>query len=124
MPLRSDSVRFMRTTVRSAPKHTTPNGKASSAVSSRSSSMLIGGKTGCERYTMATRRVIVFRNRLRDDISAQYDRHAEEVYRRASTMRGFVSSKDFISDEGEPLALIEWDSADDLAVWRDDIEHR
>jgi len=73
---------------------------------------------------MTERRVIVFRTRLRDGIKAQYDRHAEDVYQRAIGMTGYVSIKDFTADDGERCAVIEWDSADNLAVWRDDAFHR
>jgi heme-degrading monooxygenase HmoA/ketosteroid isomerase-like protein len=72
---------------------------------------------------MADRRVIVFRSRLREGVSAEYDRHAEDVYQRAIGMRGFISAKDFTAEDGERVAVIEWDSAENLAIWRDDTEH-
>ncbi|HSD89203.1 MAG TPA: nuclear transport factor 2 family protein [Kofleriaceae bacterium] len=69
------------------------------------------------------RRVIVFRSRLKPGVSGEYEPHANEVYSRAEKMRGFVSAKDFSSDDGERLALIEWDTAENLSVWRDDPMH-
>jgi heme-degrading monooxygenase HmoA/ketosteroid isomerase-like protein len=70
------------------------------------------------------RRVIVFRSRLRDGIAEDYNRHADAVHARAITMKGFVDSKDFVAEDGERLALIEWDSAANLADWRDEPSHR
>jgi heme-degrading monooxygenase HmoA/ketosteroid isomerase-like protein len=73
---------------------------------------------------MRDRRVIVFRSRLRDGISDTYGAHAERIYERAASMPGFVSSKDFAADDGERLALIEWDGEAELRAWRDLPEHR
>lgn len=73
---------------------------------------------------MRDRRVIVFRSRLRDGIADTYGAHAERIYERAIGMRGFVSSKDFAADDGERLALIEWDGEAELRAWRDLPEHR
>jgi heme-degrading monooxygenase HmoA/ketosteroid isomerase-like protein len=73
---------------------------------------------------MTDRRVIVFRSRLRDGVADDYNRHAEAMYDRATKMKGFVDAKDFTADDGERLALIEWDSPDNLAIWRDDESHR
>jgi heme-degrading monooxygenase HmoA/ketosteroid isomerase-like protein len=73
---------------------------------------------------MRDRRVIVFRSRLRDGVSETYGPHAERIYERAVGMPGFVSSKDFAADDGERLALIEWDGEAELRAWRDLPEHR
>ncbi|HTL35541.1 MAG TPA: nuclear transport factor 2 family protein [Kofleriaceae bacterium] len=69
------------------------------------------------------RRVIVFRSRLRPDISARYDEHAGEVFARAEKMPGLLSAKDFTADDGERLALIEWRSAAELFAWRNEPFH-
>lgn len=73
---------------------------------------------------MTERRLIVFRTRLREGIKAEYDRHVEDVYQRAIAMDGYVSIKDFTADDGERVAIIEWDSAENLARWRDEPSHR
>jgi heme-degrading monooxygenase HmoA/ketosteroid isomerase-like protein len=73
---------------------------------------------------MTDRRVIVFRSRLRDGVADDYNRHADAVYNRAITMKGFVDSRDFMAEDGERLALIEWDTAENLAEWRDEPSHR
>ena len=73
---------------------------------------------------MSDRQLIVFRSRLRPGVSDRYDRHADEVYQRALAMPGYVSAKDFSAEDGERLALIEWDSAQALAGWRTEPSHR
>ncbi len=69
------------------------------------------------------RRVIVFRTRLRPGVDPEYGQHAEQMWRLASSHAGYVSATDFVADDGERLALIEWDSPGNLAIWRDDVEH-
>lgn len=64
------------------------------------------------------RQLIVFRSRLRPGIEAEYGEHAGRIYELAVAARGFVSAKDFVADDGERVALIEWDRPSDLAVWR------
>jgi heme-degrading monooxygenase HmoA/ketosteroid isomerase-like protein len=73
---------------------------------------------------MQDRRLIVFRSRLREGVSEAYGPHAERIYTRALDMPGFVSAKDFSADDGERLALIEWEGADALEAWRVLPEHR
>ena len=72
---------------------------------------------------MSDRQIIVFRSRLRAGVDDAYGAHAERMYGLAHEMPGFVSAKDFTSDDGERLALIEWDSARELSVWREHGEH-
>src|SRR5689334_19069813 len=72
---------------------------------------------------MGDRHVIVFRSRLRPGVSDRYDKHAEAVYLRAVEMPGYVSAKDYSADDGERVAVIEWDSADALSAWRNLPEH-
>lgn len=38
-------------------------------------------------------------------------------------MPGFISIKDFVAEDGERLALAEWDNAADLARWRNEPSH-
>jgi heme-degrading monooxygenase HmoA/ketosteroid isomerase-like protein len=70
------------------------------------------------------RHVIVFRSRLRDGIEAEYGDHAGKIYELAIAQPGFLSAKDFTSDDGERLALIEWASAPELDAWREHLDHR
>jgi len=73
---------------------------------------------------MPDRRLIVFRSRLRPGVADAYGAHAERVHERAVAMPGFVAAKDFVADDGERLALIEWAGANELAAWRDLPMHR
>ena len=67
--------------------------------------------------------VIVFRSRLRPDVEAEFGPHADAIYAKAVEMPGFIASKDFVADDGERLALVEWDNAADLARWRNEPSH-
>ena len=73
---------------------------------------------------MQDRRVIVFRSRLCEGVADAYGPHAERIHERAVAMPGFVSAKDFASDDGERLALIEWNGEAELRAWRDLPEHK
>jgi heme-degrading monooxygenase HmoA/ketosteroid isomerase-like protein len=73
---------------------------------------------------MMDRRVIVFRSRLRPEHAAEFNRHADQVHERAITMKGFLSTKDFAAEDGERITIVEFDSAENLATWRDDPAHR
>jgi heme-degrading monooxygenase HmoA len=68
-------------------------------------------------------RVVVFRNRLRAGVQARFDEHADKVYALAREMPGFVSSKDFVAEDGERLTVIEFDSAENLEAWRVQPDH-
>ncbi|HTR50106.1 MAG TPA: nuclear transport factor 2 family protein [Kofleriaceae bacterium] len=67
--------------------------------------------------------LVVFRSRLRPGIEAEYGAHGERIARLAVKMPGFVSAKDFVADDGERVALIEWDSPRELSIWRDQLDH-
>jgi heme-degrading monooxygenase HmoA len=73
---------------------------------------------------MSTRRVIIFRNRLRDGVEAAYGEAAEGVYALASTMPGLVATKDFVAEDGERLSIIEFYSPEHLAAWRNHPDHQ
>ena len=64
-------------------------------------------------------RVIVFRSRLRPGVDDAYGRDAEMIGNLARATPGFVGATDFVAEDGERLALIEFESADRLAAWRD-----
>jgi heme-degrading monooxygenase HmoA len=71
-----------------------------------------------------SRRVIVFRNRLQPGVDAAYGPRADEMYGLVTAMPGFLDSKDFIAEDGERVAIIEFASAEELAAWRDHQEHQ
>lgn len=68
--------------------------------------------------------LIVFRTRLRPEARERYAAHVERMVSLARAMPGFVSIKDYAAEDGERLALIEWESHETLAAWRDRPEHR
>ena len=72
---------------------------------------------------MSTRRLIVFRNRVRTGNETAYGDAANAGYALVEKMPGFVASKDFVAEDGERLALIEFDAAEHLAAWRDHPDH-
>jgi heme-degrading monooxygenase HmoA len=69
------------------------------------------------------RRIIVFRTRLNDGVDDEYAREAERIAGIAVRARGFGDAKDFVADDGERVAIIEWDGADALSAWREHAEH-
>ena len=70
------------------------------------------------------RQVILFRNRLRPFVQPAFDRSADGVYAIAVTMPGFLSSKDFIADDGERLSVIEFETPEQLRAWREQPDHK
>lgn len=69
--------------------------------------------------------VIVFRTRLREGVDLQeLERVGMRMYELAAEMPGFISYKDFAAADGESLTLVEFESAEALAAWRDHAEHR
>lgn len=68
--------------------------------------------------------VVVFRSRLRDGVGAEVERVGARMYELASAMPGFRAFKDYAASDGEGVAIVEFDSLETLAAWRDHPEHR
>ncbi len=72
--------------------------------------------------------VVVFRSRLKPDLSAEalgeLEQLGGQMYELASSSPGFVSYKDFTAEDGESVAIVEFDTAENLLAWRDAPEHR
>ena len=69
--------------------------------------------------------VIVFRSRLREGIDmAALEALGAEMAGIATAMPGFLSYKDYAAADGELLTLVEFDSEETLAAWRDYPAHR
>ena len=69
--------------------------------------------------------VIVFRTRLREGVDEQeLERVGARMYELASGMAGFVSYKDYAAADGEFVSVVEFESLETLAAWRDHPEHR
>lgn len=67
---------------------------------------------------------VIFRSRLRRESEAEYAEWAPRMLDLAKTMPGFVSFKRFTADDGERLALIAFESLEDVTAWREHPEHR
>ena len=68
--------------------------------------------------------VIVFRSRLRPGVEAEYGRRGEEIYALAAQMPGLISARDYAAEDGERVAIVEFDTEEHLLAWRDHAEHR
>jgi len=67
--------------------------------------------------------VVVFRSRLLANAGSDYAAMAQELLDRARTTPGFVDFKSFVADDGEHVAVIHWESAEQLRAWSDDLRH-
>ena len=69
--------------------------------------------------------LVVFRNRKRADIDqAAYDAEAERMEELARQQPGFISFKSYAADDGEVVAVSEWDDEASALAWRLVAEHR
>ena len=63
--------------------------------------------------------LVVFRSRKRADIDrAAYDRQASAMEVLAAAQPGYLSFKSFAADDGEAVAISEWDSEEAALAWR------
>lgn len=68
--------------------------------------------------------LVVFRNRKRADIDqAAYDSDAEAMEALARTRPGFRAFKSYTADDGEVIALSEWDDEAAARAWRRHADH-
>jgi heme-degrading monooxygenase HmoA len=69
--------------------------------------------------------VITFRNRFARGIDLQeYGQRPGKLFEIVSAMPGFRSIRDYAAEDGERMSVIEFDSHESLAAWRDHAEHR
>jgi heme-degrading monooxygenase HmoA len=68
--------------------------------------------------------VIVFRNRMAPDCPEVYGARALEIYGYAEKMPGFRFIKEFVAEDGERLALIEFETEAQSRDWGRHAEHR
>jgi len=68
--------------------------------------------------------VIVFRSRIRPGVDGEIGVVGGRMYELAASMPGFISYKDFVAEDGENVSIIEFESLETLAAWRDHPEHR
>jgi heme-degrading monooxygenase HmoA len=68
--------------------------------------------------------LVVFRNRKRSDIdAAAYSADADRMEALARTQPGFLSFKSYPADDGEVVAISEWESAASARGWGLHPEH-
>jgi heme-degrading monooxygenase HmoA len=68
--------------------------------------------------------VIIFRSRLAAGHGDEYAATSQRMVDLASGMPGFVSFKTFAHPDGERVSIIEFESEQTAAAWRDHPEHR
>jgi heme-degrading monooxygenase HmoA len=69
--------------------------------------------------------VIVFRAKVRADANlAPLEEMGARMYQLASAMPGFISYKDFTAGDGESVSIVEFESLETLAAWRNHPEHK
>lgn len=69
--------------------------------------------------------LVVFRNRKRADIDqTAYDAEAERMEELARAQPGFLSFKSYAADDGEVIALSEWQDEASARAWGRVAEHR
>lgn len=68
--------------------------------------------------------LVVFRNRKRADLdAAAYSADAERMEELARAQPGFLSFKSYTSEDGEVIALSEWESAAAARAWGSQPDH-
>jgi heme-degrading monooxygenase HmoA len=68
---------------------------------------------------------VIFRNRLAADLDLEeYQRRSDDLYQIVSGLPGFLSFRGYTAEDGERLALIEFESHEALKGWREHPRHR
>lgn len=68
--------------------------------------------------------LIVFRNRKRPDMdAAAYQADSERMEEAARAQPGFVSFKSYVADDGEVIAVSEWESEEAARAWGRNPDH-
>jgi heme-degrading monooxygenase HmoA len=68
--------------------------------------------------------VVVFRSRLKPDIEKEIEEMDARMAELAATMPGYVSYRQYVSADGEGVAVVEFESHETAAAWRAHPEHR
>jgi len=68
--------------------------------------------------------VIVFRARLRPGSEAALGPLGMRMLELGRAQPGFVSYKDFVAGDGETVSIVEFETLEDSANWRNNAEHR
>lgn len=73
---------------------------------------------------MSAKVMTIFRNRLRDENTAEYSHTAARMSELAQNMPGFVDSKTFSSSDGERVTIVTFADRDSHNAWRNHPEHQ
>jgi len=68
--------------------------------------------------------VVVFRSRLRPGVEQEIEATDARMAELAATMPGYVSYRQYVSADGEGVAVVEFESHETAAAWRAHPEHR
>ena len=69
--------------------------------------------------------VVTFRNRFAPGVDQEeYGQRVGKLFEIVAAMPGFRGIRSYAAEDGEQLSLIEFDSLESLAAWRDQAEHR
>lgn len=68
--------------------------------------------------------VVIFRARINEGVEESLNAIGTRMYELGSQMPGFISYKDFGAEDGETVSIIEFESLDHVAVWREHAEHK
>ncbi len=66
----------------------------------------------------------VFRSRLLDEASADFQALADEMLEIARSMPGFLSYQVYKSEDGARCSIIEFESREELLAWRNHPRHQ
>ena len=68
--------------------------------------------------------VVTFRNRMAPGVDEQeYGQRVGKLFEIVAAMPGFRGIRSYEAEDGEKLSLIEFDSHESLAAWRENAEH-
>jgi heme-degrading monooxygenase HmoA len=67
--------------------------------------------------------VTLFRSRLRPGAQEDYGPMAARMSALAKTIRGYISHKGFVAEDGERVTIVEFESEEALREWRIHPEH-
>jgi heme-degrading monooxygenase HmoA len=69
--------------------------------------------------------VVTFRNRMALGVDpTEYGQRVGKLFEIVAAMPGFRGIRSYEAEDGERLSLIEFDSHESLAAWRENAEHR
>ena len=68
--------------------------------------------------------VVLFRTQLTREAGPEYEKMSDEMTTLASEMPGFVDYRSYVSQTGERLSVIWFETHEALDKWRDHSQHR